>query len=86
LPAFTGQPNLNIARTGTGNVKSPWSTLVLTTVAEAEADLGTNLVEELVDEVTTDGDVVEADILPMSLMGLTFPIQIAVSLHKSGKR
>jgi hypothetical protein len=80
-----GQPNLNIARAGTGSVEYPQSTLALTTAAEPEANLETALGDAVADEVTADGEVADVRTETMSLMGSTFLIQIAVSLHKSGK-
>jgi hypothetical protein len=68
-------PNLNIARAGTGSVEYLWLTLDLTAVAEPKANLETIL-----------GDAVADDTETMPLMGSMFRIQIAVSLHKSGKR
>jgi hypothetical protein len=80
-----GQPNSNIARAGTGSVEYPRSTLDRPTAAEAEADLETALGDGVADEVTADGDVADVHTETMSLTGSTFRIQIAVSLHRSGK-
>jgi hypothetical protein len=81
-----GQPNSNIARAGTGSVEYLRSTLVLIVAAEAEAALETAPGDAVAVEVTADGDVEDVHMETMSLTGSTFRIQIAVSLHKSGKR
>jgi hypothetical protein len=85
LLVFTGLPNLNIGRAGTGNMAYLWSTLTQLAAAKAEADLETALGDAVADEVTSDGDVEDVHMV-MSLMGSMFWTQIAVSLHKSGKR
>jgi hypothetical protein len=85
LLVFTGLPNLNIGRAGTGNVAYPQSTLNQLGAAEAEADLETTLADVVADEVTADGDAADVHTV-MSLTGSMFLIQIAVSLPKSGKR
>jgi hypothetical protein len=79
-------PNSNIARAGTGSMAYPRSTLNPTMVAEPEADLETALGDAVADEVTADGDMADIHTETMSLTGLMFWIQIAVSLRKSGKR
>jgi hypothetical protein len=63
----------------------PRLTLDLTAVAELVADLETALGDAVADEVTADGDVADVHTETMSLMGSTFWIPIAVSLHKSVK-
>jgi hypothetical protein len=91
LLIFTGLPNSNIGRAGTGSVAYPRLTLDRLAAAEAEADLETALgdavaYEVTADEVTADGDVAVVHTEIMSLTVSMFRIQIAVSLHKSGKR
>jgi hypothetical protein len=81
-----GETNSNIVRAGTGSVEYPWSTLKLIVVVEPEADLETALGDEVADKVKADGDVADVHTETMSLKGSTFPIQIAVLLHKSRKR
>lgn len=82
-----GQHNSNITTAGTGSVEYPLSALDRTAAAEAEADLKTALGDAVADEVTADGDVADVHMETMPLTGLTyFWIQIAVSLHKRGKR
>ena len=83
LLVSTDQPNLNIARVGTGSVEYPRSTLDQAAVAEAEANLDTALEDAVADEVTADGDVADAEI--MSLTGSTFQIRIAALPRKNGR-
>jgi hypothetical protein len=86
LLVFTGLPNSNIGRAGTGNVAYLRSTLDRLPAAEAEANLETALGDAVADEVTADGDVADVHTKIMSLTGSMFRIQITVSLYKSGKR
>jgi hypothetical protein len=86
LLVFTDLPNLNIARAGTGSVAYPQLTVDRLAAAEAGADLETTLGDAAADEVTVDGDVADVHTEIISSTGLTFWIQIAVSLRKSGKR